>query len=109
VTTARPSRSELIQRRQTRYLIAMGVRTVAFVLAALLPNPWRWPAIAAAVFLPYVAVVFANASDRPADRGLTGATGGGTPALGAGTTRALTERADRPIVVIDHDDDGPPA
>jgi hypothetical protein len=109
VTTARPSRSELIRRRQTRYLIAMGIRTVSFVLAVLLPNPWRWPAIAAAVFLPYVAVLFANASDRPQDRGITRASGGGTPALGVGSTRALTERGDRPTVVIDHDDDAPPA
>jgi hypothetical protein len=53
--------------------------------------------------------LFANASDRPQDRGITQAAGAGTPALGVASTRAITERGDRPTVVIDHDDDAPPA
>ena len=42
----------------------MGIRTVCFVLAIVTTGPLRWILVAAAVFLPYVAVVLANATDR---------------------------------------------
>ena len=38
----------------------MGVRTVCFVLAVVTDGWLRWVLIAAAVMLPYLAVVFAN-------------------------------------------------
>ena len=47
-----------------RYLLSMGIRTVCFVLAIVTTGPLRWILVAAAVFLPYVAVVLANATDR---------------------------------------------
>ena len=47
--------------RTRRYLISMGVRTACF-LGAVVASGWlRWILIAAAVLLPYLAVVFANA------------------------------------------------
>jgi hypothetical protein len=57
-----------------RYLLSMGIRTVSFVLAvvALTVLHWTvigWALVAAAVVLPYIAVVVANAT-RP--RGSTG-------------------------------------
>jgi hypothetical protein len=64
ITSARPSRSSDISRRQTRYLLSMGIRTVCFVLAVVTTGPLRWGFVAGAVFLPYVAVVLANATDR---------------------------------------------
>ena len=63
ITSARSGRSDDIKRRQTKYLVSMGVRTVCFVLAILLPSPIRWVMVFGAVFLPYVAVVLANAAD----------------------------------------------
>jgi hypothetical protein len=42
----------------------MAVRTICFVLAVVSTGPLRWSFVAAAVFLPYVAVVLANATDR---------------------------------------------
>lgn len=39
----------------------MMVRTACFILTVILPNPWRWVALTGAVFLPYVAVIVANA------------------------------------------------
>ena len=39
----------------------MMIRTVCFVAAVLLPNPWRWVALFGAVTLPYIAVIAANA------------------------------------------------
>lgn len=64
ITSARPARSVDIRRRQTRYLLSMGLRTVCFVLAIVTTGWLRWVLVAGAVFLPYVAVVLANATDR---------------------------------------------
>lgn len=57
--------SEDIDQRQRRYLISMGIRTVCVLLVVFLPNPWRWFAAAGAIFLPYIAVVFANGGREP--------------------------------------------
>lgn len=64
ITSARPARSADIRRREIRYLVSMGIRTVCFVLAVVTSGPLRWVLVAGAVFLPYVAVVLANATDR---------------------------------------------
>jgi hypothetical protein len=55
--------------RMRRYLVSMGIRTVSFVLAvvALYVLHWTvvgWILVIAAVVLPYIAVVVANAT-RP--------------------------------------------
>jgi hypothetical protein len=57
--------SDDIDRRQRRYLISMGIRTVCVILVIFLPNPWRWFAAAGAIFLPYISVVFANGGREP--------------------------------------------
>lgn len=69
ITSVRPARSVDIRRRQNRYLISMGIRTICFVLAIVTTGPVRWIFVTAAIILPYVAVVLANATDR---RGSTG-------------------------------------
>lgn len=53
-----------------RYLVSMGIRTISFILAvvALAVLHWTligWTLVAAAVVLPYVAVVMANATRSP--------------------------------------------
>jgi hypothetical protein len=55
--------------RQKRYFISMMIRTGCFILTVLLPNPWRWVALAGAVTLPYFAVVIANAGRETISRG----------------------------------------
>lgn len=55
--------------RQKRYFISMMIRTGCFILTVLLPNPWRWFALAGAVTLPYFAVVIANAGRETVSRG----------------------------------------
>lgn len=55
--------------RQKRYFISMMIRTACFILTVLLPNPWRWIALAGAVTLPYFAVVVANAGRETISRG----------------------------------------
>ena len=47
--------------RQRRYFISMMIRTACFILAVVLPSPYRWIALSGAVVLPYIAVVVANA------------------------------------------------
>jgi len=69
VTQARRPLSEDIRYRQNRYLIMMAVRTACFAAAVLMfVNHLGWlsaaPA-AAAIILPYIAVVFANGGREP--------------------------------------------
>jgi len=65
ITTASSSRNADIAARQKRYLFSMTLRSLCFVgaiVAALAGIGWLWPIlIAAALILPYVAVVMANA------------------------------------------------
>ena len=63
ITTAPETTGSDISRRQTRYLISMGVRVLCFIGAIVVGPGWvRWVLIAGAVFLPYIAVVMANAA-----------------------------------------------
>ena len=67
VTSAQEALSGEQSRRTKRYLISMSIRTVCF-LALLVTDGWmQWAAIAGAVFLPYLAVIAANAG-RENDR-----------------------------------------
>jgi len=47
--------------RARRYLTAMGLRGICFVLAIFTSGWLRWTFVAGAVVLPYIAVVLANA------------------------------------------------
>lgn len=64
ITGARQGLAEDVRGRQRRYVISMGIRTLAVILTAVLWNVERHVAIVTLVvgaFLPYVAVVIANA------------------------------------------------
>ncbi len=84
ITSARVSRSEDMRRRQMRYLFSMGLRTACFVLAIITTGPLRWVLVAGAVFLPYIAVVLANAADRRTSAGPAHFPGDDAPLLEAG-------------------------
>ena len=64
ITSAQPARSVDLHDRQVRYLISMGIRTVCFIGAVIADGPLRWVLVVGAVFLPYVAVIFANTANR---------------------------------------------
>lgn len=51
-----------VDARSTRYLVTMGIRIVCFILMVVItPYGWyTWVFGAAAIFLPYIAVVGAN-------------------------------------------------
>lgn len=64
ITGARQGLAEDVRGRQRRYVISMSVRTVSWILAAVLWNVERHVAIVALVLgilLPYISVVIANA------------------------------------------------
>ncbi len=61
ITDAPSSLSEDIEGRRRRYLLSMGIRIVCFVSAYFAHGWLRWVVVAGAVFIPYFAVVVANA------------------------------------------------
>lgn len=62
ITGAPKSLKDDVLSREKRYLISMGIRTVCFLLAIFVTEGLlRWLLIVAAIGLPYVAVVLANA------------------------------------------------
>ena len=67
ITDAGVSLSDDQVGRTRKYLWSMALRTVCFVGAVIAPSPWRWIMVAAALFLPYVAVVVANAGREKSD------------------------------------------
>ena len=71
ITSAGRSHSEDIAGRQRRYLFSMGIRTACFILAIVFRDtPAMWFFVVGAVFLPYVAVVVANAGSSPDPGGM---------------------------------------
>ena len=63
ITDAPISTADEIGARQRRYLLSMGLRTLCFLGAIVVGSGWlRWVLVAAALVLPYVAVVMANAA-----------------------------------------------
>jgi hypothetical protein len=66
ITSAPRSHTEDINRRINRYLVSMTIRTACVVLIFVVHGPARWVAAAGAIFLPWIAVMLANAADRRA-------------------------------------------
>ncbi len=68
ITTARSSAADDMRSRQRRYAVSMTIRMVCFFAAVMVgDNIFRWILVAAAVFLPFIAVVIANAGDQRDD------------------------------------------
>ncbi len=61
ITTAEPPQSREQAARQRTYLLMMGTRMIAIVVAVVVPGIWRWIAIVVGITFPYLAVVLANA------------------------------------------------
>ena len=59
--------SQDIRSRESKYLMAMGIRVIAFLLIVILPIAWPWKLglAALALALPYIAVVYANGGREP--------------------------------------------
>ena len=82
ITTAGTNAADEIAARQRRYVIAMAIRTACFIGAVVADGWLRWVLVAAALLLPYVAVVMANAVVSRDDGFDLPAGAFGTPELG---------------------------
>ena len=67
ISAAQPGLSADISGRTRRYVISMGIRTVCFPLAVVTEGWLRWMFVAAALVVPYFAVVIANAGRERVD------------------------------------------
>jgi hypothetical protein len=67
ISGARPGLSEDISGRTRRYIISMSIRTVCFPIAVFTEGWVRWLFVAAAILLPYFAVIAANAGRERVD------------------------------------------
>jgi len=76
ITDAQGAASAELSRRQKRYVITMLFRLACFIGIFFVPGVWRWVLGAAAVFLPYIAVLLANQVDQ---RRLQGPQAGADP------------------------------
>lgn len=61
VTSLDLSPDEERKQRMIKYSIAMTIRTICIILGVITPGVWMWIFFALAIFLPYFAVVLANA------------------------------------------------
>ena len=62
ITSAERSRREEIRHRETRYVMAMMVRVVFLLVAVVALHSWaRFLGMIAAIFIPWLAVLYANA------------------------------------------------
>lgn len=69
VTATRRSRFAEVDRRTRTYLIQMGIRTLAVLLAIFVLHGWaRFVALAAGLILPFIGVIGANAGGLPDER-----------------------------------------
>ena len=69
VTGVRRSLTDDLDSRMHKYLISMTIRTICFVLAVVFQGWLRWVFASAAMVLPYVAVLIANAGREPNPQG----------------------------------------
>lgn len=64
ITSAAPGHSVDMHQRMVRYAVAMGIRMVCIIAIFFLDGWFKLIAVAGAVFLPWVAVVIANAQTK---------------------------------------------
>ena len=72
VTSLELSPDEERKQRMFRYSIAMSIRTLCIILGVVTQGFWMWFFFAGAIFLPYFAVVLANAQGPSRSRGQSG-------------------------------------
>ncbi|MCU1517399.1 MAG: hypothetical protein JWQ75_2120 [Pseudarthrobacter sp.] len=64
ITDAASAHSEDMHQRMVKYALAMGIRMVCLILIFVVDGWFKLVMVAGAVFLPWVAVVIANGSDK---------------------------------------------
>jgi hypothetical protein len=69
ITAANKPHSDDMDARMNRYLVSMLIRTACFILMFATHGPLRWLFAVGAIFLPYIAVIFANAGGERREAG----------------------------------------
>ena len=64
ITDAAAAHSEDMRERMIKYALAMGIRMVCLILIFVVDGWFKLIPVAGAVFLPWIAVVIANGSDK---------------------------------------------
>jgi hypothetical protein len=64
ITDAAAAHSEDMRERMVKYALAMAIRMVCLILIFVVDGWFKLVAVAGAVFLPWIAVVIANGSDK---------------------------------------------
>ena len=64
ITDAATPHSEEMRQRMIKYAVAMGIRMVCLILIFVVDGWFKIVMVAGAVFLPWIAVVIANGSDK---------------------------------------------
>lgn len=64
ITDAAAAHSEDMRQRMIKYALAMGIRMVCLILIFVVDGWFKLLMVAGAVFLPWIAVVIANGSDK---------------------------------------------
>ena len=64
ITDAASAHSEDMRQRMIKYALAMGIRMVCLILIFVVDGWFKLVMVAGAVFLPWIAVVIANGSDK---------------------------------------------
>jgi hypothetical protein len=64
ITDAAAAHSEEMRQRMIKYAVAMGIRMVCLILIFVVDGWFRILPVLGAVFLPWIAVVIANGSDK---------------------------------------------
>lgn len=64
ITDAATAHSEEMRQRMIKYAVAMGIRLVCLLLIFVVDGWFKIIAVAGAVFLPWIAVIIANGSDK---------------------------------------------
>ena len=64
ITDAAAAHSEDMRERMIKYALAMAIRMVCLILIFVVDGWFKLVAVAGAVFLPWIAVVIANGSDK---------------------------------------------
>lgn len=64
ITDAAAAHSDDMRERMIKYAVAMGIRMVCIILIFVVDGWFKIIAVAGAVFLPWIAVVIANGSDK---------------------------------------------
>jgi hypothetical protein len=96
VTSAQEALSREQSRRARRYIISMTIRTLCFIAAVFASGWLQWAFVAGAVFLPYLAVIAANAGRENDDFVSDPVPPASTTELPATPTRIITgEASDR--------------